>query len=444
MVEKIDNNRVLPTKLDDINEKSEAANEILGHIPHWIIRWGITVFFFALLSLLTMSYIIRYPEIITAKVYISTTNPSVPVIARTSGNIQKLNVKEGDVVKKDTVLAIIENTVELKDYLTLITKLQEFDKSISLEKDFLHYAFNRNFSLGNLQNYYWDFLDSFSNYKSFIHDNYYATKIESLVKQLSEYKKMSQILKNQEQISQQELKLEKNKYESNYKLFKEGLLSTTELNQIQTGLLIKEKALNSAKNNVVQNSIQLNELKKQKYELEYQLQDKQRILTLRLRTSFKKLFAEINQFEQTYILKAPIEGIVSFFNIWSENQYVKVSEEVMTISPKSLEISAKAYVQSYGAGKIKLGQKINIKLNDYPYTEFGMVSGTVKSISPVSRKGKYLIYIELPNKLKTSYGKNLQFKQNMEGEAEIITDKLRLIERILGQLRHILKSNFTK
>ena len=51
----------------------------------------------------------------------------------------------------------------------------------------------------------------------------------------------------------------------------------------------------------------------------------------------------------------------------------------------------------------------------------------------------YALDIEFPNGLVTTYDKRLAYKQEMKGAAEIITDDIRLIERIFYQLKSILE-----
>ncbi|HRW63994.1 MAG TPA: hemolysin D, partial [Bacteroidales bacterium] len=94
-----------------------------------------------------------------------------------------------------------------------------------------------------------------------------------------------------------------------------------------------------------------------------------------------------------------------------------------------------------GAGKVKSGQMANIQFANYPYMEFGMVKGVVKNISLAPENDYYTAEIELPEGLKTFYGIDLQFKQQMQGSVEIITEDIRLMERIIRPLRYILKRN---
>ena len=83
---------------------------------------------------------------------------------------------------------------------------------------------------------------------------------------------------------------------------------------------------------------------------------------------------------------------------------------------------------------------MQIKLLNYPSDEFGELNGKVKSISLTpDEEGNYLINVELPQNLKTTYGKTIAFRQEMKGTADIVTEDLRLIERFFYQLRNIIK-----
>ena len=73
--------------------KTEEVNELLTAVPKWIVRWGITMIFIIMVSALALSYFIRYPDTLTAKTIITTTNPPVTLISKTNGKITELKVK---------------------------------------------------------------------------------------------------------------------------------------------------------------------------------------------------------------------------------------------------------------------------------------------------------------------------------------------------------------
>ncbi|WP_281925314.1 HlyD family secretion protein [Flavobacterium collinsii] len=92
------------------------------------------------------------------------------------------------------------------------------------------------------------------------------------------------------------------------------------------------------------------------------------------------------------------------------------------------------------SGKIKVGQMVNIRLANFPDREFGVLKGKIRNISLVPNKdGNLLLDVALLNGLETSYKKQIVFQQEMKGTAEIVTEDLRLIERILYQFKSIFK-----
>jgi HlyD family secretion protein len=70
-----------------------------------------------------------------------------------------------------------------------------------------------------------------------------------------------------------------------------------------------------------------------------------------------------------------------------------------------------------------------------------MVRGVVTSKSLVPTGDSYIIEITLPDGLRTLYGVNLEFTQNMQGTAEIMTDSLRLLQKIVNPFRYLATKN---
>ncbi|MCX2679851.1 hypothetical protein OOZ15_07880 [Galbibacter sp. EGI 63066] len=55
------------------------------------------------------------------------------------------------------------------------------------------------------------------------------------------------------------------------------------------------------------------------------------------------------------------------------------------------------------------------------------------------KDGFYYVDVQLPKKLVTSYNKEIPFKQEMSGTAEIVTEDLRLMERFFYQFKEVLQ-----
>lgn len=167
-------------------------------------------------------------------------------------------------------------------------------------------------------------------------------------------------------------------------------------------------------------------------------------LHLDILTSYHDLCDNITAWEQRYVLKAPVEGKLEYLKFIADNQYIQAGEELFGIIPQKSKMVGQVLLPSSGAGKINIGDKVTIKLDDYPYMEYGSVEGIVKNISliPQARQTEknpintYMVVVELPRELTTNYSQKLQFKPNISGTADIIVNKRRLIERLFDNLRY--------
>lgn len=52
------------------DNRSEEAEAVLSKMPHWLIRWGITMFFGIACSFLVISLIVKYPDVLKHQVII--------------------------------------------------------------------------------------------------------------------------------------------------------------------------------------------------------------------------------------------------------------------------------------------------------------------------------------------------------------------------------------
>jgi len=92
-------------------------------------------------------------------------------------------------------------------------------------------------------------------------------------------------------------------------------------------------------------------------------------------------------------------------------------------------------------GKVAVGQKVNIKVSAFPYLEYGMLRGNVKSKSLDNSGNAFEIEVSLPEGLTTLYNENLEYIPNMQGTAEIFTGDLSLLQRIMNPTRHFISRN---
>jgi len=149
----------------------------------------------------------------------------------------------------------------------------------------------------------------------------------------------------------------------------------------------------------------------------------------------------------SYVLMSPIDGKITFTRYWVSNQNVQGGEEVFTVIPLSeSQIIGKAMLPVARSGKVKAGQKVNIRLDNFPDSEFGMLKGVVQNISlvPTASGGMnfYVVEIEIPEGLYTNYKKELHSLPNMSGMADIITEDMSLLERFVMPMKKIFKGGY--
>ncbi|MEO1624037.1 MAG: HlyD family efflux transporter periplasmic adaptor subunit, partial [Bacteroidota bacterium] len=130
-----------------------------------------------------------------------------------------------------------------------------------------------------------------------------------------------------------------------------------------------------------------------------------------------------------------LPGMVSFPEIGRKVRFVKEGEEVMAIVPERADdIVGKVRLPIPGSGKVRTGQKVIIKFDSYPYQEYGILVGYVEDKSLLPKGNEYLVVVSLDalqgGKILTSHSEQLDFDQEMQGMAEIVTEDRRFIERI--------------
>lgn len=91
------------------NHHSEQINEIIGVVPPWIIRWGITFFLIVLIAIFFLSTVIEYPQEIKLPVKVIYKDPLIPILSEVNGKIRTIFIKDGQKVHAGQALATIQD-----------------------------------------------------------------------------------------------------------------------------------------------------------------------------------------------------------------------------------------------------------------------------------------------------------------------------------------------
>ena len=102
-----------------INIRSEEVEELLSKPPSWLLRWGTLCIGAAVATLFFVVWWIKYPEIISAPIVLSSETAPVVLVARASGRLEKLLVKDRQRVSIGQRLILLQNTANYDDIIRL-------------------------------------------------------------------------------------------------------------------------------------------------------------------------------------------------------------------------------------------------------------------------------------------------------------------------------------
>ncbi len=427
-------------EVNKIEIRSEEYQEVLGATPNWILRSGITIILLVIIILLIGSWFFKYPDVLNSRVVILTENPPVQLKAYASGKLTHIFYSENQDVQQDSVVAVIENTANLNDIFLISIMLDTLS-------DIRYFPENIDLKLGELQQSWSGLVRIISSYRNFIEIDYYEQKNKSLTSQINYYNKYYSGLLNQVKIMDKENSLALVQFERDKSLYNDNVIAKIDFEKSEQTYLQQKRSYESSKTSLISTQMQINQLKQQILENNIQKANELKTYEIQIEDALQGFKSQLAKWKQSYLIISPIDGRVSFNKVWFENQSVSAGDLIVTIIPKNeMRIIGKADIPSTGVGKVKPGQTVNIKLDNYPYMEFGMLKAKVKNISlvPITTEQGifYSAEIELNDSiLKTNYNKIIPFSQNMTGTAEIITDDLRLLERFLNPLRSIWKKS---
>lgn len=414
--------------------RSDEVQEIMGKYPSWITNWGITLMGTIICGLLIGAWFFKYPDIIPAKVTITSGSPPVKVIAMSSLPLQKIFVKNEAYVEADQILGILSNAAQYADVIQVASIASKIDTSVDLRKLILDFKPATGLNLGELQNSFIAMFQALNDYRFFLSHNNYGNKIAQLSEQSGYQSKLSKQLFNNNNKLKEQLEIQQSRFTSDSILVEQTVMSKLEYETARKELLSQQISTEGNYVTILESKLQEKEIQKNISETAIQLQTDENVLQQKIRDAAKTFNGDYANWEQKYILRTPVSGNVSFFKFWKENQFVRAGEVVMIVTPPAEKFVARGNISIVGAGKTKPGQQVIIKLLAYPYEEYGSLKGIVKSRSIVALDTTFSIEINLQNGLKTNAGKVIPNQPEIEGLAEIMTENRNILQRLFENL----------
>ncbi|WP_447469034.1 HlyD family secretion protein [Vibrio harveyi] len=381
--------------------------------------------FISIMVLLAVSSFITFSEYTRRDTLIGIVSPlggMIKVKANDSGYVEKLFVKEGD-------------SVEIMSPLYEI-KTERFDESgVGVKKRILS-SINQQHKLlveRRLQE-----------------SKKFNLKKKALIDDIKRLDNEISILESILSLSVRELELSSKLLENKRLLLNKKFLSELDFQKQQLDFISKQS---ESKNQ----NLNLQRLKREKQNLITNMDD----LEINKDITLKDLDRQIEAMNQSKVeflyksdsqVRSPIEGIVASI-LAEEGHSVSNGQPLLVIVPQNDKAFVELYAPSRSIGFMKVGQKVRLRFDAFPYEKFGVQTGTITSVSKSSVapemlanrrlinsnevEGLYQVKVEMEKPTITVYGKEERLVSGMTVTADVELDTRKIYEWILEPLYSI-------
>lgn len=421
---------------DEQNERSEEVQDIIERMPTRWTFWIASIVSLIMFATIFMSCIIKYPDTVSGTITITMEEAPVRLVSHSSGYLHLLSDNMTEVKRYDCI-GYLECGAEYNDVKLLDSLCHcNMDRNIVLDLP-------QNLKLGSLSIAYNNFVASYNSYDMLRKTKVYGNMRKALVSKRTSGIKVGENLKKELELNNKVLSVSKQSYSVDSVLYNAGALSEEALNMQRASVMSQEQSNLQLKSSKFNQEFDLSSIDIELAKIDINVYEELKTSFVSLVSSYNNLVNEIKQWKEHYMFIAPIDGRIEYLGFWRDNVFVQSAQELFTISPQKSNMIGELEISSFGAGKVEPGQSVNVKLNDYPYEEYGQIKGRVDYVSSLTHEVKssefsgnsYLVMVSFPHGLKTNYGKNIKANSEYKGFASIVTKKRRLIQRLFDNLK---------
>ena len=430
---------------DNNRKSSEEVQDIIDRMPGKTGRIVAVIIILIAGLLMFFGWLIEYPEKVSGPVSITARQAPVRLVANSSGKLRLLK-HSSDTVLENEIIAYIENPAGLED----IREIEDFlinnnPDSLFLNPDYMVTV--ATLSLGELSQSFYNFLNYLEKIRQYNKGQPFERKIEGLSLLLGSQLKLEEYFQRQLSTKEKTLLIAGKNIKRDSILYRSSAIAEQDIDRSSINYLGVLESSQKMEEDNTSLKIQIDDTRHKLQMLNLEKTEAEQKLRIDLITSYNELSAGIRMWKLKYTFSSPINGTLEYLNFWRENDFITAGSDVFSVLPSDNPILGQIYLPSHGAGKVAVGQDVIIKLDNYPYIEYGSVRGKVRSISNIANPtagpggqgliNTYLILIDLPEQLTTNYDVKLDFGYEIRGIADILIRKRKLIVRLFDNLRYI-------
>lgn len=148
------------------------------------------------------------------------------------------------------------------------------------------------------------------------------------------------------------------------------------------------------------------------------------------------------------VLRVPVDGVIFSLNLQNEGELAQSGQVVAEVAPTTAPLVLSAALPSREAGLVEVGMVAQIKLDAFPYQDYGIITGKVTSISPDAKSHEtmgtvYELEIALDQDSISHENQDVQLRAGQTANAEIVIRQRRIIDVIFEPIRQLRQDSFS-
>ena len=422
-----------PNRSTPQGEWSESIQAVLEQppatLPRYLVLAGI-----GFMSFFSMwSYVGQFQDVATAAGELTPKGETYKIQLSTAGEIEQILVAEGDQVKKgELLLALDADLIEREIERLMHTKLAA-EKELTQVRSLIANAQPESLAQAAIA----------------------TANIQAQQSSIQQSQVSTQTSEALLQGLQQEMSAQTERLNRISTLEAKGAISQEYLFGIEQGVRNQQQAISKTQGEINQSVAYTQQMQSelaQKTAAAQQAQINSQQSLQRLKIEAEQLEAKLTDtqslVEQSqaklayYEVRSPIDGILSTLEIDNIGEVISTGKTLAEVVPAGMPLMLSAMVPQRDAGLIKIGMDTKIKLDAFPYQDYGTLSGTVVAISP-DTKGTpetgtgYQVDISLDQDYVTHEQQSVSLQVGQTASAEIIVRQRRIIDWLLDPVRRL-------
>lgn len=234
------------------------------------------------------------------------------------------------------------------------------------------------------------------------------------------------------------------KYQRNQSLFNSKTISEQQLDESYQELITSKSVLSSRRLEFdlrikdieilfMENRQKINQLKSEMELLklsEKEVSNKAAIDVEKINEQIKFRYNRPEVLEDAIVIRSDKNGKITYLN--NQEESIENNKVLCRLEGRKAEKKAYATLAKQDIAVLEKGQSVTLKFSNFPYLQFGTISGLISNISTASENGNFIIEIAINGSENPQLsGKILE---GMGGVATILTNERRLINYLIDPL----------